>query len=263
MTRKVIIFVAILAAMCWAGSALAYTLDSTTSSRSFSTADGNLSNVFSEAFNSGTATATFSIHNVGAANAYVEILLTNTTSGGTPSNGGVLAAAFWTSATFFGGSGTATGTVVNGSLPVGKTLSDFWGYASTTGLPFGSGSTVAGNQGVSAVGLGFGAATGTTGFTPLSTPGSNANNIDGINYTIVANGTAFGGGGVTASPVVEPSVDIHLNLPFASAYSFTDPEAWWGTATGNTVPLPPSALLMGTGLLGLGLVGWRRRSRTA
>ena len=29
------------------------------------------------------------------------------------------------------------------------------------------------------------------------------------------------------------------------------------------VPIPPSALLLGSGILGMGLMGWRRRSITA
>ncbi|MEJ2431512.1 MAG: hypothetical protein P8075_21735 [Deltaproteobacteria bacterium] len=36
-----------------------------------------------------------------------------------------------------------------------------------------------------------------------------------------------------------------------------------GSTEAVNVPLPPSALLMGSGLLGLGLVGWRRRSQQA
>lgn len=265
MKSKIMVVVAILAVMCWAGAALAYELNASNPTLSFSTADGNLSNVFSHPadFTSGTATAVLTLVNPGAANAFLDIVLTNTTAGGTPSNSGVLGALFWTSNTFFPGSGTADGQIVN---PAGGTdVSNFWGYASTTGLPFGFGTDVAGNQGVSAVGLGFGAATGTTGFTPVATPGSNTNNIDGIDYTIVATGTIFGPGNFpTASgPNVEPFVHITLNLPNATSYSFSDPEAWWGTATGNTVPLPPSVLLMGSGLLGLGLVGWRRRSQQA
>jgi hypothetical protein len=33
----------------------------------------------------------------------------------------------------------------------------------------------------------------------------------------------------------------------------------YGTTPSGVVPIPPSALLMGSGLLGLGLVGWRRK----
>ena len=36
-----------------------------------------------------------------------------------------------------------------------------------------------------------------------------------------------------------------------------------GFAGNGVVPIPPSALLLGSGLLGLGLVGWRRREKKA
>ena len=132
MKSKIMVVVAILAVMCWAGAALAYELNASNPTLSFSTADGNLSNVFSHPadFTSGTATAVLTLVNPGAANAFLDIVLTNTTAGGTPSNSGVLGALFWTSNTFFPGSGTADGQIVN--------------------------------------------------------PGSNTNNIDGIDYTILA-----------------------------------------------------------------------------
>lgn len=46
------------------------------------------------------------------------------------------------------------------------------------------------------------------------------------------------------------------------------PIHWWESSksesfVNNPVPIPPSVLLMGSGLLGLGLVGWRRREKKA
>jgi hypothetical protein len=56
-------------------------------------------------------------------------------------------------------------------------------------------------------------------------------------------------------------VDIGIGfLPSNSQWGFI-----WGTATcandafADCVPIPPSVLLMGSGLLGVGLLGWRRR----
>lgn len=294
MKRKSFIILAILAVALWVVPATASIVDGS-ATLTFTTGDGTLSNVFSEPGKTHTAvdsaTAAFSLVNAGSilsgeAGPYLKIVLTNTTNAatplgpGTPTDSDVLSAVFWTSATFIPQtlttpiptpSGSATGTVVDGSLPSGTTLSNFWGYGHTAsnGLPFGFGTTTAGNQGVSAVGLGLGLLPGATGFTPLATPLQNANNIDGIDYTLVGTGTLFNppnAGHVAANsgPFVEPSVEVHLYLPAGTeSYSFTDPEAWWGTASGNQVPIPPSVLLMGSGLLGLGLVGWRRRSQQA
>ena len=46
-----------------------------------------------------------------------------------------------------------------------------------------------------------------------------------------------------------------LDYAFASGYG----ELMWDPPTSSNVPLPPSVLLLGSGLLGLGILGYRRK----
>ena len=65
-------------------------------------------------------------------------------------------------------------------------------------------------------------------------------------------------------PYCENQVHIVLDLPLRSThYAALRSHGLVGCRTYVNVPIPPSVLLMGSGLLGLGLVGWRRRQKKA
>ena len=48
----------------------------------------------------------------------------------------------------------------------------------------------------------------------------------------------------------------NLDIPFATGFGAVK---WDPTVPSSPVPLPPSVLLLGSGLLGLGAMGWRRK----
>ena len=61
-------------------------------------------------------------------------------------------------------------------------------------------------------------------------------------------------------PYIENSVTLKLNLPTGTGeYAFSDPTAYWGSEHVSGVPIPPSALLLVSGLLGLVGFGWQRK----
>ncbi len=65
----------------------------------------------------------------------------------------------------------------------------------------------------------------------------------------------------TLAGLPDYSVDVDLTGQVSGDFGFI-----WGSGTcangpmESCVPIPPSVLLMGSGLLGMGLIGWRRRS---
>jgi hypothetical protein len=56
---------------------------------------------------------------------------------------------------------------------------------------------------------------------------------------------------IYATGITVDTTITSVNFSFSTASGFNSP--------GVPVPLPPSALLLGSGLLGLGLIGWRRK----
>jgi hypothetical protein len=238
MKSKVLIILAIMAVACWVSAASATCYDLTSGQ---STGTINLPGIASGGF-AGTATAVFTF-----TGGDLDIVFTNTDSAVTNS-GTVLAALFWSSGQTTSGTGTATANVLvhSGS----NNVTSFWGYG--PGNAYFNG-TFAGNQGVSAVGLGY-------GFVPLD--GSKSNNIAGLAYSLITTATGTPSGNLANhAPYCENQVHIVLDLPVGTThYALCDPTAWWGTEH-TQVPIPPSVLLMGSGLLGLGLVGWRRQKK--
>ncbi len=91
---------------------------------------------------------------------------------------------------------------------------------------------------------------------------------DGSGNYSNANSSIIGGGG---SEVHNPflfgtsaaPVEFLLSISgIDDTTRVTDVALSFGTTAGANIPIPPSALLMGSGLLGMGLVGWRRRGVT-
>jgi len=82
-------------------------------------------------------------------------------------------------------------------------------------------------------------------------------------FTILSQGPGWWGGPGTlnASGNALQGIEGDGTIQFLGAYSTitwtgSSPEFWNGFTVGSPVPIPPSALLLGSGLLGL--VGWRR-----
>lgn len=198
------------------------------------------------------STADFSI----TAGGQLQVVLTSGRAASHP--GDVLTALFFTSSDVFtpvSADLTAGSTVIIGTKPAttlqGANVGGEWEYLNVpTGL---------GNQGISSSGLGF-----------FGNPNFNGNNlqgpaaVDGGQFGIV-NGESNPNGGLRHDSEVSNSVTFLLNVPTGFKLTdITDPRIWYGTADvpgapPSTVPIPPSVLLIGSGLLGIVGLGWRRR----
>jgi hypothetical protein len=251
MKRKFLVTIAILAVACWAPGAYAATLDLT-----FPASPQNTSNVLA-------ASAHLVLDPI---NDILTITLTNTSTVNTPDNAAVLFALFWQGCDLAAPVNVNTGV----ALPAGGTvwmqnpgdsfatdvtgvsLDGTWGYGQgfnllgfgTPGGNFGPGLY----NGVSAVGYSI---NGSPSF-PAS--------VDGEGFGLVSAGfdpsNPLDGVANAPNPEIQNAVILTLTGftcdDLADMHNFTFA---YGT-TMNVVPIPPSAILLGTGLLGL--VGLRR-----
>jgi hypothetical protein len=229
MKQKLLILISLLAVLLWVVPALAYT-------------------------DSYGSTADFSI----TAGGQLQIVLTSGRVASDP--GDVLTALFFTSSEVFmpvSASITAGSNVIIGTGPGakpttldGSNVGGEWEY-----LPV---ATALGNQGISSSGLGF-----------FGNPNFNGPNlqdptaVDGGQFGIV-NGESNPNGGLAKKSEISNSVTFLLNVPASFTLAdITNFHIWYGTgdvpcAPPPPVPIPPSTLLLGSGLLGLVALGWRR-----
>lgn len=245
MKRKLLVLLAIVAVTCWAATASAVLSDVT-----FTGSSGSLS--ASAEFTVSGNTLTITLINTGAADCLV------------PAD--ALTALFWKQpATWNLSPGTATLLSTNEIIyGAGTTITtnvggEFEFLQGLSGVPGG------GNAGISSAGFGvFGAPN--LGGVDLNANSGGA--IDGLDYGILSAGdnTATGNTGLTGNPMIKN--EVIFTLTGASGIDLADLSGvavQYGTSFTSEpsfgIPIPPSAVLMGSGLLGLGLMGWRRRRK--
>jgi hypothetical protein len=179
----------------------------------------------------------------------LQITLTNT-GGPALVNGDILTVLFWYSPTIATTPNGAVGYNVytNPTTDSGvQTIGTHWSYQGT--------SLYGANQAVTTTGL-----TGTFGST--SGPYFNATgvNLDGINGGIAA---SFTGTGIpdTQFPLVDDHIIFHLTLPSTDLITVSDVSFQYGTnlTEPHLTPIPGTVGLLGAGLLGLALLGYRRK----
>jgi hypothetical protein len=207
----------------------------------------------------------------------LQVVLTNTSTADVLVPTDVLTAVFW--------SGTSGLTPVSATLSGGSTVffgpdgggnvGGEWAYAASL-----SGAPQSAFAGISSSGFGlFG--NGNFGGNDLMPPAS----VDGLQYgitsalddTTTGNAAVTGGNqGTAGNALIKNQVTFILsgasglklsdinNVSFQYGTALCDPNvpSEFYIIT-EPIPVPPSALLLGSGLLGLGLIRWRRREKKA
>jgi hypothetical protein len=215
--------------------------------------------------NDGISTADFSLSGT-----TLTVTLTNNNPilGGETAAGQALTAVFWNyanDATNPLTKGTAVlgaGSSVIQTAITGNLASEF-GYLANlnlTGTAF-----VGDNQGISNAGFSAPVSFGpgslflpNTDLNPVS-PGAGGGDYAMVGPNYVAGN---GGGKFGIEPLVQSQMVFTLTGFTGTLGDISNVQFNYGTALAS-VPIPPSVLLMGSGLLGLGLVGWRRRQKKA
>jgi hypothetical protein len=211
--------------------------------------------------------ATFSLTS-GISYNTLTLVLTNTSSQAAPAPAQALSAVFWNSATVlspFSAALTSGSTWVN---PKNVELNIGGNYRYDGALPLTGDYHAPANQGVSGVGINlFGK--GNFGGTPAKTDGDaydilpqkgiaekSTNNFD-KKYPLANDSMTF------TFHTGAASLDIGgVTFHYSSAYeglNLTVPDV----PNPPAVPIPPTAFLLGSGLLGLGLIRFRRREKKA
>jgi hypothetical protein len=78
------------------------------------------------------------------------------------------------------------------------------------------------------------------------------NNNDWTNWNVPI-------GGETLSQVLQNITDFHIRTDYTSSTSIGTDNSGVDNVRASLAPLPASAMLLGSGLMGLGLFGWRRK----
>lgn len=246
MKRKFLLVLAILAVTCWAAVASADMI----------VTDGGSPLTIPGSSGSLSASATFSL-----TGGVLTIVLTNT-GAATTDPGGVLTALFFTPGaaltplTASLNNGSSVATVYNGTFPTGGNVGGEWAYGS--GLVGAPHSAIAG---ISSSGLSPLFGDSNFNGSNLTPPAA----LDGANWGIVAaSTTSTNNGFLNQSPYANNftlftlSVEGNPNTLTLGNISFQ-----YGTGLNEPnvpgVPIPPTVLLLGSGLLGLIALGVRRR----
>jgi hypothetical protein len=195
------------------------------------------------------------------------IVLTNTSTADVAAPADVLTGVFFNMTS---GTLTPVSASLNGSTAfyaaIVNNVGEGWSYGSGFDPLITHGMT----SGISVAGLGVFAQANF--FSPPVTP------LDGIDYGLLSLGdnSATGNGGITSGgPLIKDSVKFTLTAPagFSLAELGTSVVFQYGTALTEPnfpgdngtvpppVPVPPTVWLMGSGMVGLALLGWRRRKQ--